>query len=138
MSCTQSLCVVSLQWSRILNTGWLADPAFYIRTEEYFDLLHVDGEERFYKHNGQKYKKIYHLCKALHFHCLKMKDNAFPDFTTTGINFVNAIGEYIFKNWYQQNRADVHSIPDAKFLALVIDEKYHFLISSICFPKQKY
>ncbi len=120
------------------HTGWLTDPVFYIPTEDYFELLQDNGEELIDEEKNEKtvskglqaqwsiYKKIYHLCKTLHSHYLKMKDTAFPDITTNRTNFVNAIGKYIFNNWYQQNRADIHSTPDAEFVALVRDEKFQF------------
>lgn len=37
-----------------MNTGWLADLAFYIPTEEYFDLLQDDGKELMDKEKNEK------------------------------------------------------------------------------------
>ncbi len=36
------------------NTGWLTDPAFYIPTEEYFELLQDNGEELTYEEKMEK------------------------------------------------------------------------------------
>ncbi len=104
-------------WSCILYPKWK------IRWYPPGQLQGVDRQ------NGRKYKKIYHLCKSLHTPYLKMKDTAFSDITMNGTQFVNTIGMYIFNHWHQYNRADIHSTPDDKFLALVREhfDKFNML-----------